>query len=80
MNLLHLQTSAIASSALTELALKRLDPTNRITVKYGPHPHLHSFNAENRLPAMAALLRIYSNHLSLYQKSTLSETCMAIRR
>nr|SVE74064.1 EOG090X02H3 [Daphnia barbata] len=73
-------TSAIASSSLTESALKRLDPTNRITVKFGPHPHLNSFNAENRLPAMAALLRIYSNYLSLYSKSTLSETCMAFRR
>nr|CAG4636839.1 EOG090X02H3 [Ceriodaphnia reticulata]SVE72816.1 EOG090X02H3 [Ceriodaphnia reticulata] len=73
-------TSAIASSSLTESALKRLDPTNRITVKFGPHPHLHSFNAENRLPAMAALLRIYSNYLSMYLRSTLSETCMAFRR
>nr|SVE83545.1 EOG090X02H3 [Daphnia pulex] len=73
-------TSAIASSSLTESALKRLDPTNRITVKFGPHPHLNSFNAENRLPAMAALLRIYSNYLSMYSKSTLSETCMAFRR
>nr|SVE86632.1 EOG090X02H3 [Daphnia similis]SVE87259.1 EOG090X02H3 [Daphnia similis] len=73
-------TSAIASSSLTESALKRLDPTNRITVKFGPHPHQNSFNAENRLPAMAALLRIYSNYLSLYSKSTLSETCMAFRR
>ena len=75
-----LQTSAIASSSLTESALKRLDPTNRITVKFGPHPHLHSFNAENRLPAIAALLRIYSNYLSMYLRSTLSETCMAFRR
>nr|SVE70302.1 EOG090X02H3 [Daphnia similis]SVE70926.1 EOG090X02H3 [Daphnia similis]SVE71557.1 EOG090X02H3 [Daphnia similis]SVE72190.1 EOG090X02H3 [Daphnia similis] len=73
-------TSAIASSSLTESALKRLDPTNRITAKFGPHPHSNSFNAENRLPAMAALLRIYSNYLSLYSKSTLSETCMAFRR
>nr|SVE73435.1 EOG090X02H3 [Daphnia atkinsoni] len=73
-------TSAIASSSLTESALKRLDPTNRVTVKFGPHPHLSSFNAENRLPAMAALLRIYSNYLSAYSKSTLSETCMAFRR
>nr|SVE75634.1 EOG090X02H3 [Daphnia hispanica] len=73
-------TSAIASSSLTESALKRLDPTNRITVKFGPHPHLSSFNAENRLPAMAALLRIYSNYLSAYSKNTLTETCMAFRR
>nr|CAG4641523.1 EOG090X02H3 [Eurycercus lamellatus] len=77
---LYHDTSALATSSLTETALKRLDPANRITVKFGPHPHLHSFNAENRLPALSALLRIYSHYLSMFSKSSLTETCMAFRR
>nr|CAG4637653.1 EOG090X02H3 [Chydorus sphaericus] len=72
-------TSALAASSLTE-TVKRLDPGNRISVKIGPHPHLHSFNAENRLPALAALLRVYSHYLSMYSRSSLTETCMAFRR
>jgi len=70
----------LASSSLTESALRRLDPANRIMVKFGPHPHLHSFNAENRLPALAALLRIYSHYLSMYSKISLNESCLAFSR
>nr|CAG4647730.1 EOG090X02H3 [Moina brachiata]SVE92893.1 EOG090X02H3 [Moina brachiata] len=73
-------TSALAASSLTESALKRLDPTNRITAKFGPHPHLQSFNAENRLPALSVLLRIYSNYLCMYNPNSLTETCIAFRR
>lgn len=73
-------TSALATSSLTETALRRLDPANRISVKFGPHPHIQGFNAENRLPALAALLRVYSHHLSAYPRSSLTESCMAFRR
>nr|CAG4642361.1 EOG090X02H3 [Evadne anonyx] len=68
-----------ASTSLTE-HIRRLDAANRIMVKFGPHPHLHSFNAENRLPALAALLRIYSHYLTMYSKTSLTESCLAFSR
>nr|CAG4649999.1 EOG090X02H3 [Sida crystallina] len=70
----------LAPSALTESALKRLDPANRITVKFGPLPHLPNFNAENRLPAVAALLRIYLEHLNMYSSTSLAESCLSFTR
>lgn len=70
----------LAPSALTESALKKLDPANRITVKLGPHPHLLGFNAENRLTAMAALFNIYMEHLSMYSSASLIESCLAFTR
>ena len=75
-----MQPLGLASSSLTESSLRRLDPANRIVVKFGPHPHLHSFNAENRLPALAALLRIYSHYLTMYSKISLKESCLAFSR
>lgn len=77
---LYHEPLGLASSSLTESSLRRLDPANRIMVKFGPHPHLHSFNAENRLPALAALLRIYSHYLTMYSKTSLNESCLAFSR
>jgi len=77
---LYHEPLGLASSSLTESSLRRLDPANRIVVKFGPHPHLHSFNAENRLPALAALLRIYSHYLTMYSKISLKESCLAFSR
>jgi len=77
---LYHEPLGLASSSLTESSLRRLDPANRIMVKFGPHPHLHSFNAENRLPALAALLRIYSHYLMMYSKVSLIESCLAFSR
>nr|CAG4640691.1 EOG090X02H3 [Eulimnadia texana] len=70
----------LAPTALTETALRRLDPANRVTITWGPQPHIHLFNAENRLPALAALLRIYSDQLILFSKNSLEESCLAFNR
>lgn len=74
MSIYH-EPSSLASTSLTESAIRRFEECNTKLVSWGPLQQVEILNAQNRLKVMTALLFIYNQQLSFISKHSLEQLC-----
>ncbi|GAB6019320.1 hypothetical protein CHUAL_000915 [Chamberlinius hualienensis] len=66
---------SLASAALTENALSRLEKGDSQIIAIGPFPQVESLNAQNRIKVLTVLMNIYNQNLSFMPKISLNSMC-----
>jgi len=71
---------SLAPASLTESALRRLEECNTKLVKWGPLPQIEKILAQNRLVVMTALLFVFNQQISSFQKYCLDQLCKVVSK
>ncbi|CAB0012474.1 unnamed protein product [Nesidiocoris tenuis] len=77
---LYHEPMSLAPASLTESALRRLEECNTKLVRWGPLTQLEKIIPQNRLTVMTALLFIYNQHISCFQKHSLEQLCKVVSK